>query len=272
MSCVPLSTLDRRLEEHSCATNRRSTAAWSSTTGPSTPVCSPTERHLIDTYLESSSGDARGRHRRWAHPAGDAGSAGFNESRGLRLRAASHRSSQEAGTPAGRSISALRTLASLEYPDASIRSDRLPAAGALLHRLRAEGDGSPRRQQRAYRILEPGGTALFSFLSYETRMGFARLPRRSSGYLRGSPASLTGRKRSPQGRCRGSGLPRSSTRSCLLDRGPYNYWFRTRGGLPAALARPVHGDRRAWEEGGSGAKAPFHASLPASWRRRLPAA
>lgn len=77
----------------------------------------------------------------------------------------------------------------------------------------------------AYRILRPGGTAIFSFLSYEARaanplyqivFAYLRLVR----LLKGSPRSI---QESPWLRL--GGRPNVGA---LLDRGPYVYWFTMR--------------------------------------------
>jgi len=104
----------------------------------------------------------------------------------------------------------------------------------------------------AYRILRPGGTALFSFLSHEVRSrGMAyRLYLAWLGALRTITRSGRNLQTLPWLRIGGN-----FNRGALLDRGPYVYWYRA----PEAVA-----DLRA-----AGFKVNFMASLKQLQEQRV---
>jgi SAM-dependent methyltransferase len=79
--------------------------------------------------------------------------------------------------------------------------------------------------REARRILRPGGTALFSFLCFETRMKDARY----AGFARYLSAlrRVRGRRRSLQSQPWLHHGPRVNLEA-LLDRPPHVYWFRVR--------------------------------------------
>jgi len=110
----------------------------------------------------------------------------------------------------------------LSYDDASF--DQIVYLQQLLCFME---DADQRRAalNEAFRVLRPGGTALFSVLSYEARLN-SRLGFWFVQYLR-LLRWLTRPNRSEQAlpwmRLGGRFNP-----GCLLDRGPYVYWFKLR--------------------------------------------
>ena len=78
--------------------------------------------------------------------------------------------------------------------------------------------------REAYRILEPGGRAIFSFLSYDARRTDWRY-RPFLAYL----AAVRAARRSRRSRQLLPRLKESGrfTRGALRDRGPHMYWYRT---------------------------------------------
>lgn len=109
---------------------------------------------------------------------------------------------------------------SLHYDDASF--DQILYLAQIISFIESPDDRL-KAIKEAYRVLRPGGTALFSFLLYETRnsnlllvplMIYLRLLRK----VRGSQRPL---RALPWLRLNGK-----PNLHALLDKAPYNYWFR----------------------------------------------
>jgi SAM-dependent methyltransferase len=178
----------------------------------------PAERYVIETYLDPQTstleaGTGGGRILLALQEMGFEHLSGFDYVPSL-IEAAKQRDT--AGTIDFR----VQDAASLEYGDG--------AFGQIVYLqqiLSLAGDEEHRRRALAecVRVLAPGGTAVFSLLSYESRL---RSPPAAAllVYLR-VLRLVTGRRRSPQD------LPwfrlgGRFNRACLLDRGPYNHWYR----------------------------------------------
>jgi SAM-dependent methyltransferase len=86
-----------------------------------------------------------------------------------------------------------------------------------------DAEGRQKAVSEAYRILKPGGVALFSFLSMESRLQSA-LYRTLIGYLC-CFRTLTRRQRSQQ-HMPWLWVANRFNISALLDRAPYAYWYR----------------------------------------------
>lgn len=85
------------------------------------------------------------------------------------------------------------------------------------------GDGREAALREAARVLQPGGTALFSFVCFESRLA-STAQRAYTRYLRGlRTVKRDSRPIQSMPRLRLSGR---ATPGALRDRGPFNWWYR----------------------------------------------
>jgi len=108
----------------------------------------------------------------------------------------------------------------LTYPDASF--DQLIYLQQVLCFI-TEAEGRRDAVAEAYRILRPGGLAIFSFLCYESRLESA-FYRAVIGYLRVLRA--VSRNRRPAQYMPWLWIGNRFNTSAILDRPPYVYWYR----------------------------------------------
>lgn len=114
----------------------------------------------------------------------------------------------------------LQDAASLQYADASF--DQIMYLQQVVCLIEEERSRRAALQE-AYRVLRAGGTALFSFLSFEARIG-NRLYRSYLTYLRVFRAIR--RSRRPLQYLPWLKLGGRFNPGALLDAGPYVYWYR----------------------------------------------
>jgi SAM-dependent methyltransferase len=108
----------------------------------------------------------------------------------------------------------------LSYPDGSF--EQLIYVGQVLCFI-SDAEGRQKAVAEAYRILRPGGLAVFSFLCLESRLQSA-LYRALIGYL-GCFRTLARRQRSQQ-QMPWLWVANRFNISALLDRPPFAYWYR----------------------------------------------
>lgn len=178
----------------------------------------PDERALIERYLDPAGSTLE---------AGSGGGRILGEMRGLGFTSLTGFdfvpelvAEARAAHPSGEISFDVADATHLTYPDESF--DQVIYLQQLLSSLESPGDRD-RVAREAFRVLRPGGVALFSVLPYEVRSR-SRLARPYLAYLR----LLRRMRRShrpdqllPRMRMRGRPSP-----GALRDDGPHVYWYR----------------------------------------------